>query len=131
MQAIFDSVPVESRPKNPSLVVSGDGRYWNNVAIDKILKIAAANSVHHVIIGQNGLLSTPALSHLIRKLNKDSEICMGGIVLTASHNPGGEHEDFGIKYNSANGGPAQEALTDLIFEKTKTLTRVMRVPDLP
>jgi phosphoglucomutase len=82
-------------------------------------------------VGQNGLLSTPAASALIRKLNADNgeDYCVGGVLLTASHNPGGEDEDFGIKFNSKNGGPALETLTNLIFEHTKKITNY-RVADL-
>ena len=80
----------------------------------------------HVVIGQDGLMSTPAASGLIRELNKvNSEDCVGGILLTASHNPGGENEDFGIKFNSKNGGPANEALTKEIFAKTKEISNYL------
>lgn len=72
----------------------------------------------HLIIGKDGIMSTPAASGFIRELNKDGETCVGGILLTASHNPAGPNEDFGIKFNSKNGGPANEALTDAIFKKT-------------
>ena len=112
--------------------MSGDGRFWNDVAIDKILKLAAANKVGHVFIGQNGHMSTPEVSHLIRTLNKDNEdACMGGILLTASHNPGGETEDFGIKFNTPNGGPALEVLTNAIYERSKVIDRYLTVPTLP
>ena len=93
-----------------TLVVSGDGRYYNDVAIRKIVQIAAANRVGKVVIGEHGTVSTPAVSRLIRHYNASEEskepACVGGILLTASHNPGGEHGDFGIKFNEANGGPA-------------------------
>ena len=79
-----------------------------------------------MIVGQNGHLSTPAISNLIRQLNKADVKCMGAILLTASHNPGGPTEDFGIKYNSQNGGPALETLTNLIYEKSKTITTYKR-----
>jgi phosphoglucomutase len=102
-------------------VVSGDGRFWNNIAIQKIISISAANGVSHVVIGQHGHLSTPAISNLIRQFNKDKTTCMGAILLTASHNPGGPTEDFGIKFNSLNGGPAPESLTNLIYEKSKII----------
>ena len=113
-------------------VVSGDGRFWNDIAISKILKLAAANKVGHVYIGKNGHMSTPAVSHMIRMLNKDDEeSCMGGILLTASHNPGGEFEDFGIKFNTPNGGPALENLTNAIYERSKVIDRLLVVPTLP
>lgn len=97
-------------------VVGGDGRYFNKQAIQVILRIAAANGASEVIVGQDGILSTPAASHLIR-LNKAD----GGFILSASHNPGGIDEDFGVKYNGENGGPAPEKLTAQIFEATKTI----------
>jgi phosphoglucomutase len=99
-------------------VVGGDGRYFNKAAIQTILKMIAANGAKEVIVGQNGLLSTPAASHLIR-LNETN----GGFILSASHNPGGLNEDFGIKFNAENGGPAPEKLTDLLFDETTTLDR--------
>lgn len=89
-----------------TLIVSGDGRFYNDVAIKQIVKIAAANKVGRVVIGEHGTLSTPAVSRLIRAYNSEQNICVGGILLTASHNPGGEHGDFGIKFNAENGGPA-------------------------
>lgn len=102
--------------KNKILVVGGDGRYYNKQAIQIIIKMAAANGAAKCIIGKDGLLSTPAASHLIR-LNKAD----GGLILSASHNPGGINEDFGIKYNIANGGPAPENITDAMFNETLTL----------
>jgi phosphoglucomutase len=85
--------------------------------------MAAANGIVHVIIGQHGLISTPAASCYVRKLNREleSSYCVGAILLTASHNPAGEDEDFGIKFNSANGGPALESVTNAIFEHSKTI----------
>lgn len=108
-------------------VVGGDGRFFNKQAIQTILKMAAANGAAKVIVGQNGLLSTPAASHLIR-LNKTD----GGLILSASHNPGGIDEDFGVKYNTANGGPAPESVTDAIFAQTKTLSEyaIAALPDI-
>ena len=102
-----------------TLVVGGDGRYFNREAIQKVLKIAAANGFGRIVIGQGGILSTPAASHLIRKRK-----AFGGIILSASHNPGGPDGDFGIKYNAGNGGPAPESVTDAIFERTKTIKAV-------
>ncbi|KAG8845251.1 Phosphoglucomutase-2, partial [Serendipita sp. 411] len=112
VQAIFDAVD----PAGKTLVVGGDGRYYNEQVIQTILRIAAANDVSRLIIGRNGILSTPAASNVIRKYKAD-----GGILLTASHNPGGPDNDFGIKYNMSNGGPAPEAVTDKIHQLTKTI----------
>ena len=113
VQAIFDGIGgVEGK----TLVVGGDGRFFNDDAIQIILRMAAANGVAKCIVGQGGILSTPASSHLIRKRRAD-----GGLILSASHNPGGPDADFGLKYNGPNGGPATEAVTDRIFERTKTI----------
>lgn len=114
VQAIFDSVGV---PEHATLVLGGDGRYYNREAIQIILKMAAANGFARVLVGQGGILSTPAASCVIRKYQTH-----GGIILSASHNPGGPDEDFGIKYNTANGGPAPEKITDAIFAASKTIT---------
>ncbi|RMZ80781.1 hypothetical protein DV737_g2863, partial [Chaetothyriales sp. CBS 132003] len=107
------------------LVIGGDGRFYNPEVIQKIAKIGAAYGVKKLLIGQNGILSTPAASHVIRKRN-----ATGGILLTASHNPGGPKADFGMKYNLANGAPAPETVTNKIFEKSKTLTSY-KIDDLP
>lgn len=115
VQAIFDTCP---ELRNGSLVIGGDGRYYNLQAIQIILAIAAANGVRLAVVGRNGLLSTPAVSNLIRKYN-----IHGGIVLSASHNPGGVDGDFGIKYNVANGGPAPEIVTDHIYQRTLNIDR--------
>lgn len=115
IQAILCSIPEGA--SGATLVVGGDGRYYNDVVIQIIAQIAAANGVSKLIIGQNGLLSTPATSHIIR-IRKAT----GGIILTASHNPGGPKNDLGIKYNMSNGGPAPESITDKMFEASKTLT---------
>lgn len=103
--------------------MSGDGRFFNDVAGSKIVSIAAANGVRQVVVGTNYHLSTPAVSAIIRDLNKKNGdgYCFGGIVLSASHNPGGPENDFGIKFNGANGGPALEAITDSIFDETKKI----------
>ncbi len=114
VQSIFDAVP---DLKGASLVVGGDGRYYNQDAIQIILRMAAANGVSRAIVGQNGLLSTPAASHIIRKYGAE-----GGIILSASHNPGGPKGDFGIKYNGKNGGPAVESVTDEIYSLTGKIT---------
>ncbi|XP_076440798.1 phosphoglucomutase-1-like [Babylonia areolata] len=111
--------------KGSTLVVGGDGRYFLKEAIAIIVKIAAANGVAKLIIGQNGILSTPAVSCMIRKYRTD-----GGIILTASHNPGGKNADFGIKYNISNGGPAPEGVTNAIFDVSKTISEYLLCPDL-
>lgn len=100
-----------------TLVIGGDGRFFNTQAVQTIVKMAIAARAAKVIVGQNGLLSTPAASHLIRLHGAD-----GGVVLSASHNPGGVDGDFGVKFNTANGGPAPESVTDAIFAATATLT---------
>ena len=114
VQSVFNAIAgVEGK----CLVVGGDGRFFNAEAIQTILRMAAANGAKRVIVGQGGLLSTPAASSLIRHRKAD-----GGLILSASHNPGGIEADFGLKYNISNGGPAPEAVTEAIFEQTKTLT---------
>lgn len=110
VQCILDSVG-ESVIKGSLLVVGGDGRFFLKEAIDLIIRISAANGVGRLLIGQNGILSTPAVSSLIRT-NKAN----GGIILTASHNPGGPDNDFGIKFNCDNGGPAPDALTNQMYD---------------
>ncbi|KAH0294499.1 phosphoglucomutase, partial [Aureobasidium sp. EXF-3399] len=111
--------------KDSTLVIGGDGRYWNPEVTQTIAKIGAAYGVKKLIIGQDGILSTPAASHVIR-IRKAT----GGILLTASHNPGGPEEDFGIKYNLANGAPAPESVTNKIYETSKTLTEY-KISDIP
>ncbi len=113
IQAIFDSL---EGFEGQTLVIGGDGRYYNREVIQKALKMAAANGFGKVMVGKGGILSTPAASHVIRKYK-----AFGGIVLSASHNPGGPTEDFGIKYNIGNGGPAPEKITDAIFARTKVI----------
>lgn len=113
-----------------SLLIGGDGRFYNDVAIQVIVKMAAANGVRRVVIGEGGLLSTPAVSALIRERGPDWQKSFGAFILTASHNPGGPEEDFGIKYNCGNGGPANEKLTDAIYDLTRTLTSFRICKDL-
>ncbi|MCQ8104284.1 alpha-D-glucose phosphate-specific phosphoglucomutase [Methylomonas sp. SURF-2] len=113
VQSIFNSL---DDFQGKILVLGGDGRYFNRRAIQVIIKMAAANGFGELIIGQGGLLSTPAASNIIRKYQ-----AFGGIVLSASHNPGGPDEDFGIKYNVGNGGPAPEKFTDALYANTKTI----------
>ncbi|MER9652442.1 alpha-D-glucose phosphate-specific phosphoglucomutase [Mesorhizobium sp. M0152] len=114
IQSIFDAL---DGFKGKTLVIGGDGRFYNREVIQKAIAIAAANGFGKVMVGQGGILSTPAASHVIRKYKT-----FGGIILSASHNPGGPHEDFGIKYNAGNGGPAPEKLTDAIFARTKAIS---------
>ncbi len=114
VQSIFDSL---EGFQGKTLVVGGDGRYFNRQAIQTILKIAAANGFGRAMVGQGGILSTPAASCVIRKYG-----AFGGIVLSASHNPGGPDEDFGIKYNISNGGPAPEKVTEAIFANTAKIS---------
>jgi phosphoglucomutase len=115
VQAIFDTRP---DLKGGILALGGDGRFYNREAIQVILRMAAANGVKQVLVGQGGLLSTPAASCIIRKYKTQ-----GGIILSASHNPGGPDEDFGIKFNTPNGGPAPESVTEAIFERTRNIDR--------
>ena len=119
VQAIFNSL---DDIKGKTLVIGGDGRYYNKEAIQTILKMAAANGFSHAIVGQNGLLSTPAASCVIRKYK-----AFGGIILSASHNPAGPNNDFGIKYNVSNGGPAPENITNAIFENTQSITHYLSI----
>ena len=113
MPSIFDGIGgVEGK----TLVVGGDGRYFNHQAIQIILRMASGNGAKACVVGQDGILSTPAASHLIRMHKAD-----GGLILSASHNPGGPNADFGLKYNGPNGGPAPEEITDTIYNHTKTL----------
>jgi phosphoglucomutase len=111
--------------KGSTLVIGGDGRYFSPETVQKILRIGAANGVAKFIVGKDSILSTPAASNIIRKYK-----ATGGILLTASHNPGGPDNDFGIKYNVGNGGPAPEGVTNEIYEKTKKIT-CYKVIDLP
>jgi phosphoglucomutase len=110
-----------------TLVLGGDGRYFNDQATQTILKMSAANGLSKLIIGQSALLSTPAASNLIRQRQAD-----GGIILSASHNPGGADEDFGMKFNTANGGPATEDVTERIFAESQILEsyQIVDAPDL-
>lgn len=122
VQSLFDTLIV---PKGAVLVIGGDGRYHNRQAIQTIVSMAAANGFARVLIGQGGILSTPAASHVIRKYKT-----FGGMVLSASHNQGGVNGDFGIKYNISNGGPAPEKITDEVFAKSKVIVEY-KVSDLP
>ena len=117
VQSIFSATLIDANdPGDKALVVGGDGRFYNNETLQIIIKMAAANGFKRVIAGQKGLLSTPAASCVIRKYR-----AFGGIILSASHNPGGPDADFGIKFNSANGGPASEELTTAIFQHSREI----------
>ncbi|MGJ0509895.1 MAG: alpha-D-glucose phosphate-specific phosphoglucomutase [Methylocystis sp.] len=124
VQSIFDSLEGFA---GQTLVVGGDGRFYNREAIQKILKIAAANGFGRAVVGRGGILSTPAVSALIRSLG-----AFGGVVLSASHNPGGPDGDFGVKYNVANGGPAPEKVTEAIYARTRVIEsfRIVEAPDV-
>jgi len=113
VQAIFDSL---EGFQGQTLVLGGDGRFYNSEAIQIILRIAAANGFGQILLGQHGILSTPAASCIIRKHG-----AFGGIILSASHNPGGAHGDFGIKYNTGNGGPAPEKITEAIYQRSREI----------
>ncbi len=124
VQAIFDTL---ENYQGKMLVVGGDGRYYNREAIQTIIKMAAANGFGRVLVGQGGILSTPATSCVIRKRR-----AFGGIILSASHNPGGPSEDFGIKYNTGNGSPAPEKITDAVYARTQEISsyRIIDAPDV-
>jgi phosphoglucomutase len=121
IQSVFDVLPDRA---GTTLVIGGDGRYLNREVIQKAIRIAAANGFARAVVGRGGILSTPAASHLIRIRG-----ALGGLILSASHNPGGPDEDFGIKYNIANGGPAPEGVTDAIHARTLTIDRWLTVDD--
>lgn len=124
VQSIFNSLDTCA---GKTLVLGGDGRFYNRRAVQVILKMAAANGLARIILGQGGILSTPAASCVIRKHKTD-----GGIILSASHNPGGPNGDFGVKFNISNGGPAPEKVTEAIFAKSKEITsyKILQVADL-
>ncbi|KAL7414482.1 hypothetical protein BDY24DRAFT_360931 [Mrakia frigida] len=115
IQATLSAIP--GGPAGKTLVVGGDGRYFARETVQTIIRLAAGNGVAKLIVGHDSILSTPAVSHVIRSYKAD-----GGILLTASHNPGGPENDFGIKYNCENGGPAPESITEQIYEITKTIS---------
>lgn len=125
VQSTFDSIGDFS---GQTLVVGGDGRFYNRHAIQIILKMAAANGFGRVLVGQGGILSTPAASHIIRKHK-----AFGGLILSASHNPAGPDEDFGIKYNIGNGGPAPEQVTEAIFACSREISeyKILKADDVP
>ncbi|MCW2382326.1 MULTISPECIES: alpha-D-glucose phosphate-specific phosphoglucomutase [unclassified Sphingobium] len=115
VQSVFDAIDGKD---GALLVIGGDGRYHNRTVIQQTIRMAAANGFAKVMVGQGGILSTPAASHLIRKYG-----ALGGLILSASHNPGGPDEDFGIKYNVSNGGPAPEKVTEAIYARTQTISQ--------
>jgi len=119
IQSVFDVV---ERPAGATLVIGGDGRFHNRTVIQQAIRMAAADGYARVLVGQGGILSTPAASNVIRKYGAS-----GGLILSASHNPGGPDEDFGIKYNVANGGPAPESVTEAIYARTGTIDRWVAV----
>lgn len=123
--ALLQSIPEGA--EGAFLVIGGDGRYYNPEVVQLIAKIGTAYGVKKILVGQNGILSTPAASHIIRKRG-----ATGGILLTASHNPGGPKEDFGIKYNLANGAPAPEKVTNKMYELASTITeyKIADIPDI-
>lgn len=131
VQALLDvlnaSGPNDQALTGQTLVLGGDGRFYNRVAVQTILRLAAANGVARVLLGRGGILSTPAVSAVIRRRQ-----AFGGIVLSASHNPGGPEGDFGIKYNAGNGGPANETLTEAVYARTQLVQELRRsdAPDL-
>ncbi|KAI5858615.1 hypothetical protein BZA05DRAFT_381917 [Tricharina praecox] len=123
--ALLQSIP--EGPQDSFLVIGGDGRYYNPEVVQIIAKVGSAYGVKKILVGQNGILSTPAASHIIRKRG-----ATGGILLTASHNPGGPKEDFGIKYNLANGAPAPEKVTNKMHELASAITeyKIADIPDI-
>ncbi len=129
VQALFDVLNASAADGHALIgktcVLGGDGRFFNTAAVQIILKLAAANGVARVLLGQGGILSTPAVSAVIRRHQ-----AFGGIVLSASHNPGGPEGDFGIKYNASNGGPANETLTEAVFARTQELSQI-HISDAP
>ena len=124
VQCIFDSLEGH---QGATLILGGDGRFFNDVAIQVILRMAAAAGFGRVLVGRDGILSTPAASAVIRKRG-----AFGGIILSASHNPGGPDDDFGIKYNLGNGGPANEVFTDAVYKRTQEISvyRTVESPDV-
>ncbi len=124
IQSVFD---VLEGFEGKTLVVGGDGRFYNREVIQKLIKMAAANGFGRIMVGQGGILSTPAASNMIRKYK-----AFGGMILSASHNPGGPNEDFGIKYNIGNGGPAPEKITEAIFARSKVIDqyKIANVADI-
>src|SRR5947207_15461392 len=128
VQSIFDALPeaVGEGVAGKTLVLGGDGRFFAEEAAQTVIRMAAANGVGRLLVGRGGLLSTPAASALIRKHQ-----AFGGIILSASHNPGGPDGDFGIKYNTANGGPAPERVTEAIYRHSRQIAAYRTVETSP
>ena len=130
VQALFEALPEATGEgiAGKTLVLGGDGRFFNEAAIQTILRLAAANGLRRMLVGRGGILSTPAASAVIR-----AHGCFGGIILSASHNPGGPDGDFGIKYNIGNGGPAPERVTEAVYRKTRGIDgyRTLDAPPVP
>ncbi len=124
IQSLFDSLPGK---EGQTLVIGGDGRYFNDIVIQTAIRMAAANGFGQVLVGRGGILSTPGASHVIRHYG-----AFGGIILSASHNPGGPDGDFGIKYNASNGGPAPERVTDAVYARSREITeyKTVETPDV-
>lgn len=124
IQSVFDAIEGK---EGATLVIGGDGRYLNREVIQVAIRMAAANGFGRVVVGRGGILSTPAASNMIRIRH-----ALGGLVLSASHNPGGPDEDFGIKYNISNGGPAPEKVTEAIYARTREIAeyRTVDAPDI-
>ncbi len=126
VQSVFDAVRPPAGFASHTLVVGGDGRYYNTEAIQIVIRIAAGNGFARILVGAGGILSTPAASCVIRK-----RAAFGGLILSASHNPGGPDGDFGIKFNAANGGPAAERITDAIYACSQRIERFLIVDAAP
>src|SRR5712691_8226342 len=128
VQSVFNAVREEAGAdfRQETLVVGGDGRFYNRTAMNTILRLAAANGFGRVMVGRGGILSTPAVSAVIRR-----RAALGGLVLSASHNPGGPEADFGIKYNVRNGGPAPESVTERIYRETQSIRRYLQIDSPP
>jgi phosphoglucomutase len=128
VQALFDELHGAAPATGQTLVLGGDGRFHNRTAVQTILKMAAARGYSRVLVGRGGILSTPATSAVIRRRGAS-----GGIILSASHNPGGPDGDFGIKYNATNGGPAPEKLTEAVYDRTRSIDRyhISDAADIP
>jgi len=124
VQSTFNSLP-QDKLKGSTLVVGGDGRFWNTEALQIIIKLSAGNGIAKLLVGQDGIFSTPAVSAIIR-----ARKAFGALILTASHNPGGPDADFGIKYNISNGGPAPEGITNAIYEHTTKISE-LHIADIP
>ncbi|CAF1911080.1 unnamed protein product [Rotaria magnacalcarata] len=125
IQAYFDDLAERNKDKSPTLIVGGDGRHFVREGTRIIIQMAAANNIKKLIVARDAIMSTPSVSCVIRKYGTD-----GGIVLTASHNPGGINNDYGVKFNIANGGPAPEAVTNSVYDKTRKLTNIRLCPTL-